>query len=147
MCEKTHHSIGQSSNYGNQSLELFFMKYILLKIALKHVLFPCPIQVNNSFLPTRLFTSYRIKTIVFRMILICDVVFGLVYKIEVSIEHYKLNHARYLYGLHIYLNFYIIYLQDSCYSPVLLQSEKKCANPDQLDSQKPADLDLHYFKN
>ena len=36
-------------------------------------------QVHNSLLPTRVFTSYRIKTVVFRMILICDVVFGLVY--------------------------------------------------------------------
>ena len=30
-------------------------------------------------LPTRVFTSFRIRTIVFRMILICDVVFVLVY--------------------------------------------------------------------
>ena len=44
------------------------------------MLFPCPIQVNNSLLPTGVFTGYRIKTVVFRMILICDVVFGLVYR-------------------------------------------------------------------
>ena len=43
------------------------------------MIFPCPIQVNNSLLPTRVFTSFRIRTIVFRMILICDVVFVLVY--------------------------------------------------------------------
>ena len=43
------------------------------------MLFTCPLLVNNSLLPTRVFTSYRIKTVVFRMILICDVVFGLVY--------------------------------------------------------------------
>ena len=44
------------------------------------MLFPSPIQVNNSLLPTRVFTGYRIKTVVFRMILICDVGFGLVYR-------------------------------------------------------------------
>ena len=43
------------------------------------MLFPSPIQVNNSLLPTIVFTSYWIKTVVFRMILICDVGFGLVY--------------------------------------------------------------------
>ena len=43
------------------------------------MLFPCQIQVNNSLLPTRGFTSFGIKTVVFRMILICDVVFVLVY--------------------------------------------------------------------
>ena len=43
---------------------------------------PCPIQVNNSLLPTRVFTIYQIKTVVFRMILICDVVFGLVYMMD-----------------------------------------------------------------
>ena len=43
------------------------------------MLFPCPIQVNNSLLPTRVFTRFRIKIVVFRMILICDVVFVLVY--------------------------------------------------------------------
>ena len=43
------------------------------------MLFPYPIQVNNSLLPTRVFTSFRIKMVVFRMILICDVVFGLVF--------------------------------------------------------------------
>ena len=46
------------------------------------MLFQCPIQViwvNNSLLPTRVFTSFWIKTVVFRMILICDVVFGYVY--------------------------------------------------------------------
>ena len=37
------------------------------------------VQVNNSLLPTRVFTSYWIKTVVFRMILICDIVLGLVY--------------------------------------------------------------------
>ena len=41
--------------------------------------FPCLILVNNSLLPTRVFTSYRIKPVVLRMILFCDVVFGLVY--------------------------------------------------------------------
>ena len=44
------------------------------------MLFPCPIHVNNSLLPTRVFTSVRIKTVEFRMILIYDVVFGLVFK-------------------------------------------------------------------
>ena len=43
------------------------------------MLFPCLIQVNNSLLQTRVFTSYWIKMVVFRMILICDVGFGLVY--------------------------------------------------------------------
>ena len=43
------------------------------------MLFPYPIQVNNSLLPTRVFTSFRIKMVVFRMILICEVVFGLVF--------------------------------------------------------------------
>ena len=44
----------------------------LFSIAIKYVLFSCPIQVNNSLKPTRVFTSFRIKTIVFRAILICD---------------------------------------------------------------------------
>ena len=39
-------------------------------------MFPCPIQVNNGFLPNRVFTSFRIKTVGFQMILICGVVFG-----------------------------------------------------------------------
>ena len=43
------------------------------------MLFPCPIQVNNSLLTTRVFTSFLIMTVVLRVILICDVVFGLVY--------------------------------------------------------------------
>ena len=34
---------------------------------------------KHSFLPTRVFTSYRIKAVVFRMILIHDIVFGHVY--------------------------------------------------------------------
>ena len=60
-------------------VRIIFNEINLALIAIKHVLFPCPIQVNSSFLPTRVFTSYRIKTVVFRMILICDVVLGLVY--------------------------------------------------------------------
>ena len=49
----------------------------------KDLLFPCPLLVNNSLLPTKVFTSFRIKTVVFRVILICDIVFGLVYKIVI----------------------------------------------------------------
>ena len=40
---------------------------------MKHVLFPCPIQVNNSLLPARVFITYRIKTVVLRMILILSI--------------------------------------------------------------------------
>ena len=56
-----------NSTYPNQNLEL---KYSLSKI-----------QVNNSLMPARVFTSFWIKTVAFRMILMCEVVFGLVYKI------------------------------------------------------------------
>ena len=38
--------------------------------------------INNSLLPTRVLTSYRIKTVVFGLILICDVTFGLVYSVS-----------------------------------------------------------------
>ena len=47
------------------------------------MLFLCPIQVSKSLLPTIGFTSFRIKTVVFWMILICDVVFVLVFSVIV----------------------------------------------------------------
>ena len=37
------------------------------------MLFPCPKQVNNSFVPTRVFNRFQIKTVAFQMILVCDV--------------------------------------------------------------------------
>ena len=64
------------------------------------MLFPCPIQVNNSFLPTRVFTSYRIKTVVFRMVLIYNVVLGLVnWPFEVTISVFLGDFRRLLAAL------------------------------------------------
>ena len=50
------------------------------------MLFPYAIQVNNSLMPTRVLTSLRIKTVVFWMILIFDVMFGLIYSAAVRFE-------------------------------------------------------------
>ena len=36
----------------------------------------------NCQVPTRVFTSYRIKAVVFQMILVCEVVFGHFYRVE-----------------------------------------------------------------
>ena len=62
---------------------IIFYEINLFKIAIKHVLFSYPIQVNDNLLPTRVFTSFRIKMVVFRMLMICDTVFELVYTIHV----------------------------------------------------------------
>ena len=82
-----------------------------INLALKHVLFPCPIQVNNSLLPTRVLTSYQINTVVFRMILIYDIVFGLVYNdhcqaIKSMEIQFLTNINRFcVYGNHLFLIF------------------------------------------
>ena len=60
-------------------VRIIFYEINWLLNAIKHVLFLCPIQVNNSLLPTRVFNNYHIATVAFWMILICDVVFGLIY--------------------------------------------------------------------
>ena len=39
---------------------IIFYEINLFLIAIKHVLFLCPIQVNKSLLPTRVFTSFPI---------------------------------------------------------------------------------------
>ena len=43
------------------------------------------------------------------------------------------------------LSCYSINLQDSSFSHVFTSRVENCMDPDQLVSQKPADLDLHYF--
>ena len=68
-----------------------------------YILVLCPIQVNNSLLPTRVFTSFRIKTVAFRMVLICDVVFGLVYILYVCDLCFPTEHAD-------FMSFHIAYI-------------------------------------
>ena len=46
------------------------LKFALNRI--KHVLFSCPIQVNISFLLTRVVNCFLIKTLVCWMILVCE---------------------------------------------------------------------------
>ena len=83
ICLETPYLIDQLLSYRPQLLELFFNEINLLYNIIKHVLLPCPIQVNNSFLPTKKFTGSGI-TVACRIILICDVVFGQVYILDLG---------------------------------------------------------------
>ena len=71
------------------------------------MLFPCPIHVNNSLLPTRVFTSYQIKTVVSRVVLIYDIVLELVYKLvhggqsKVKLQHEQHAHSYFCLGVHV----------------------------------------------
>ena len=80
------------------------------------MLFPCLIQVNNSLLPTRVFTSYQIKTVAFWMILICDVVFGLVYTIiNLVYAIVIMEYVIYNYGMYHNSFWYMLYFIMVCH--------------------------------
>ena len=82
-----------------------------------YILVLCPIQVNNSLLPTRVFTSFRIKTVAFRMVLICDVVFGLVYILYVCDLCFPTEHAD-------FMSFHIAYISPPPPPPPVYRSKK-----------------------